>query len=359
MAPLNPFKYKLLDQKNNKLSFLQASDIKTLPMNSPALKDLQSGPSRVKKLSKLFEEKSKTYSNQTNWWLDERKSGSPGSPKPRINIHGVNDRIINSPGKLMTKLERIVSELVQKELTYIQTLERGIDYYLNTVKEGGEEVPSELRHQTFKLFGNIEDIFKLHKESVYPRLVVCNGNAKLIAETITSFVQNDFFYCYITYSINQKFADQLISIHQGFFESLRSTSDDLLGINSFIIQPIQKLPRYKMLFDEMIKELSSDVVLNKETIAACCVAEKSIQRLLKRLNGAMSINDIVETNEFMISVQMSLLTTMQNNFGVNVSEPMMLLVPKTSSSFPFRSPVSKVLRTLLLKPLWKLLKVRA
>lgn len=335
--PNNLFKSKMVEQKINKLNVLQKDDIKNLPANSPAWRDLQNGPSRVKKLSKLFEEKS-TACNSTNRWLEEKKSReSSGSPKPRTNINRISD----SPGKLMSKLERIASELLQKELTYIQALERGIDYYVSAVKQEAEEVPLELRHQTFKLFGNIEEICKLHKESVYPRLLVCNGNVKLMAETITSFVQNDLFYCYVVYAINQKYAEQLISIHYAFFEGLRSTSDDLLGINSFTIQPIQKLPRYKMLFDEMIKELSSDVISHKETIAACCVAEKSVQRLLSRLNQAMSINDIAETNEFGVSVQMSLLTTMQNSFGVKISEPMMILVPKTSLIFPFRSPVRK------------------
>lgn len=338
------FKGKLVEQRINRLAVTHSDDYKHYFTSSPCYKDLQNGPSRVKKLSRLFEEKSKTYSTRTNWWLEEKIKStgeSPSSPQSRGSLNRVKDHLSSSPAKPpMSKLDRIVNELLQKELTYIQALEKGIDFYVSVIKEGGEGVPHYLRNQTFKLFSNIEEICSLHKSSVYPRLLLCNGNACLIAQTISSFIQNDLFYCYMVYAINQRSADQWITHNYSFFEALRMSSDDLLGIHSFVIQPIQKLPRYKMLFDEMIKELSHNVPPNKETIAACCVAEKNVQRLLSRLNEALSINDIIETHEMKISDQMSILTSMQKDFGVDINEPMMLLVPKTSSNFPFRSPVN-------------------
>lgn len=338
--PNQHFKGKLVEQKINRLTVTHPDECKNFLICSPSWRNLQNGPSRVKKLSRLFEEKSNTYSTKTNWWLEEKVKStneSPSSPKARKSL--IND--CNSPIKLQaSKLDRISHELLQKELSYIQALERGLEHYVSVIRQGSHEVPQMLRNQTFKFFGNIEEIYKLHKHSVYPRLLLCKGNARLIADTITSFIQNDYFYCYVIYAMNQRSAEQWIAHNKHYFEGLRKNSDDLLGVNSFIIQPIQKLPRYKMLFDEMIKELSNDISSNKETIAACCVSEKKIQRLLNRLNEALSINDIIETHEMKIFDQMSILTSMQKDFGVDINEPMMLLVPKTSSSFPFRSPVN-------------------
>lgn len=335
---LNQFiKGKLVEHNSDRLQLLR-DDENNLPTSSPSWKALQNGPSRVKVLSKLFEDQSKQFSAKTNWWLDESTSSqSPGSPKPRASLSRVNS---SSPLKSATKLERILHELIQKEVTYIQALENGIANYVSTINAGNHNVPADLRLQVFRLFGNIEHIYDLHKNSVYPRLMICNGNPRLIAETISSFIQNDLFYCYIVYAINQKSAEQLVLCHQQYFETLRSTTDDLLGVNSFLIQPIQKLPRYKMFFDELIKELSRDLSTNKDAAAACCVAEKNVKRLLIRLNEALSINEIIETHEFGASVQMALMTTIQNDFGVNINEPLMLLVPKSSSNFQFRSPVS-------------------
>lgn len=345
-------KGKLVEQKIKRLSVLQVGDEHKSLESSPSWKDLQSGPSRVKKLSKVFEEKTTTYSAKTNWWLEEKVANAAvrkshewliESPKPRPGLSRLQGRLSNSPVKLTSKLDRIVNEMLQKELSYIQALEKGIDYYVSCVRQSDEDVPIVLRHQTFRLFGNIEEIFELHKDSVYPRLLICNGSARLIADTITSFIQNDLFYSYIIYAINQKSADQLINHYSDFFEYLRSTSDDLLGVSSFLIQPIQKLPRYKMFFDEMIKELSRDMPLNKEALAACCIAEKNVQRLLVRVNEALVINDVVEIHEFSAPVQMKMLTNMQMDFSASLDEPLMLLVPKTSTHFPFRSPVSDFL----------------
>jgi RhoGEF domain len=239
-----------------------------------------------------------------------------------------------------TKIDRIISELLQKEETFIQALERGINYYVCPIREDAIEVPELLRQQTFRLFGNIEDIYKLHKDSLYPRLIACNRNPLLIAEIISTYIQNDLFYDYIMYSINHKSAEQLISHHGDFFEHLRSTSDDLLGVYSFVIQPIQKLPRYKMIFDEMIKELTKDVITNKEAVAACCVAEKNVQRLLTRLNEALTLNDIIETREYSSIEQLSFLTSIQKELNFCIREPLMLIVPKSTSNFPLRSPIN-------------------
>jgi hypothetical protein len=47
-----------------------------------------------------------------------------------------------------------------------------------------------------------------------------------------------------------------------------------------------------MLLNEIIKDLSKDLENNKQAIAACCIAEKNIQRLLDTVNDSMCINDI-------------------------------------------------------------------
>jgi hypothetical protein len=52
------------------------------------------------------------------------------------------------------------------------------------------------------------------------------------------------------------------------------------------------LPRYQLLLNEIIKDLSKDLENTKQSIAACCVAEKNVQRLILQCNEAMSINDI-------------------------------------------------------------------
>lgn len=75
-------------------------------------------------------------------------------------------------------------------------------------------------------------------------------------------------------------------------------------MNSFLVQPIQRLPKYKLLLGQLFLELkrifvsvSSHDDRIKNEIAACCLAEKQLQRLLDTVNGSMNINDIVDFTE--------------------------------------------------------------
>ncbi|CAO1399706.1 unnamed protein product [Diamesa serratosioi] len=250
-----------------------------------------------------------------------------------------------SPGAKEVKkhnenLEKILNELLQNELKYISSLKHGINNYVKTVESVGDDVPGELIGQKFRLFGNIEDIYRLHHEKLFPQILNSNRNIEAIANIFTYFLQNDSFYCYVLYAINQINADQLCSNHSKFFDDLKNKFGDNLGVHSFCILPIQRLPRYQLLLSEIINELQKDMTENKKIIAACCTAEKNIQRLLGTINEAISINDIVECNAYSVSLQCGLITVLQREFGSDLNEPTMLLVPSFSSYYGYRPAVS-------------------
>jgi hypothetical protein len=67
---------------------------------------------------------------------------------------------------------------------------------------------------------------------------------------------------------------------------------DMLGVISFLLQPIQRVPRYQLLMNEIVKELMKDAFNRKDEISRVCVAEKTIQRLLNSVNEALFIHDI-------------------------------------------------------------------
>lgn len=232
--------------------------------------------------------------------------------------------------------------MLQKERDYIDTLERGIENYLKPIAMTSYdkcEVPEEIRNQKFKLFSNIEEICLLHKSTVLPYLLSCGDNIHQIAETFINLIQNDAFYCYINYAINHKQAQELVSSQAEFFMNVQKICHDRLGVMSFIIQPIQKIPRYPLILEEMIKELSGDMHANKKALASLCIAKKNFERFLMRLNQAMTINDIVETQQISANLQCGLITCLQIEFGVSINEPTLLLVPTFSSHHGYRQTV--------------------
>ena len=237
-------------------------------------------------------------------------------------------------------MEKILNELLQNELKYISSLKHGINNYVKIVEALGDDVPPELHGQKFRLFGNIEEIYRLHYKKLYPKLLTSNRNIEAIANIFTHFLQNESFYCYVLYAINQINADQLCSHHSKYFDDLKIKFGDNLGVHSFCILPIQRLPRYQLLLSEIIIELQKDMLENKKIIAACCMAEKNIQRLLGTINEAISINDIVECNVYSVSLQCGLITVLEREFGSNLNEPTMFLVPSFSSYHGYRPAVS-------------------
>lgn len=232
---------------------------------------------------------------------------------------------------------------MQKERDYIKALEEGIENYLKPIAMNEcdkYEVPQDIRNQKFKLFSNIEDILLLHKSTVLPHLLSCGDNIHQIAETFINLIQSNAFYCYINYAINHKQAQDLLLAHGKFFANVQKICNDRLGVMSFVIQPIQKVPRYPLMLEEMIKELSADMHGNKKTLASLCIAKKNFERFLTRLNQAMTINDIVETQSIPANLQCGLITCLQIEFGVSINEPTLLLIPTFTSAHGFRSTVS-------------------
>lgn len=202
----------------------------------------------------------------------------------------------------ISKVPHIIDEILTNEQNYIQTLSRGIHVYMSAFDESFDNnaPPAALLGQKFHLFGNIERIRDFHANTFYPALQQCDpSDVGAICETFCRFCTEHRFYMYVLYAINSKHGDWLASRHRDFFAERQLAYGDRLGLNSFLLQPIQRLPRYQLLLRELIKELAKflDVAGIKEQIASCCRAEKHLQRLLDQVNSSMTINDVVDNVE--------------------------------------------------------------
>lgn len=168
---------------------------------------------------------------------------------------------------------------MDKESSYIAKLGRGIEDYLKTFDS--VLLPDSLKGQKRNIFSNIEAIYEFHKETFFPNLVQCDFNPEKIADTFTSYINGYQFDIYILYVLNQKKSQALRKENEYFFRQIQK---DRLGIGSFLLSPVQMLPRYQLMIAELLKNLMKDLDKHKVAVAACCIAEKAIQKMLNDVN---------------------------------------------------------------------------
>lgn len=244
-----------------------------------------------------FEEHKLTFYNQyrITYSSDDDNESSIDEPN-------TEETVVAPPVVPLNKVPHIIDELLTNEQSYIQTLTRAIDVYISVYDADFEnaQLPVGLLGQKYHLFGNIERIRDFHADTFFPSLQRCDPtDVGGICETFCRFCTEHSFYMYVLYAINSKRGDQIATQHREFFAQRQLEYGDRLGLNSFLLQPIQRLPRYQLLLRELIRELAKrlDVTGVKEQIASCCRAEKHLQRLLDQVNSSMTINDIVDNSE--------------------------------------------------------------
>jgi RhoGEF domain len=183
---------------------------------------------------------------------------------------------------------------MSSEAIYVETLNMGIQNYIQPMDDPGLSV--EIREAKCEIFGNIEEIYKLHATSFYPALQSCNLNVKKTAETFTEVFKYGDFYCYIKFTLGCERARLLCDQHKDFFEELRTKCNDKLDVSSFLLLPVQRLPRYKLLLAEVIKELTKHRSEQgvKQYFRTVCMAEKTVARFVDKSNESMAINTIVK-----------------------------------------------------------------
>jgi len=186
-----------------------------------------------------------------------------------------------SPNAKVTviKTHSIIQELLDNEKRYIEVLKNGVNDYI--VPFSNLLLPKSLVGKRLSIFSNIEVILEFHETRFYPRLLECGYDPEKIATTFSDFIIKNKFDNYIFYVKNRANSDKICHENKYFFMQLQK---DRLGINSFLLQPVQRLPRYQLMLGELVKDLMKNLDKNKEAIARCCEAEKGIQKLLNIVN---------------------------------------------------------------------------
>ncbi|KAH8290504.1 hypothetical protein KR054_003719 [Drosophila jambulina] len=196
----------------------------------------------------------------------------------------------------------ILEELIKTEEAYVNNLFTGLENYGNIFQR--KDLPLGLRGKKYDLFGNIEQIAEFHRDEFLPMLQRNRMDLKRLFDEFLQFLDQNCFYGYVIFTMNKQKSLKLCDLYKNYFTSIRLEKDDKLGINSFLVQPIQRMARYPLLLTQFINTFfkNRDIVM-KPLIESCCRLEKRLRSLLTTTNESENINDIVDCHEFNVLYQ--------------------------------------------------------
>lgn len=86
-----------------------------------------------------------------------------------------------------SQITNTVEELLFNEETYIRSLNHGINGYMKNFTS--KEMPSVLRGQMYRVFGNVHRIKDFHEKIFFPALQQCNMDIVKICNTFCDFIE--------------------------------------------------------------------------------------------------------------------------------------------------------------------------
>lgn len=155
-------------------------------------------------------------------------------------------------------------------------------------------LPFELRGKKKLIFGHFENLLQLHKDRFWPKLTECGHDTDLISKLFLEFLSQEKFYIYVVYAMNTVRIQTLCRSHREFFDEIQNESGEKLGVSSFLVQPIQRFLRYRMLLLEIINQLKkqNDQKEITDSIVICINTVCFVERFCDTLNEVQRLADI-------------------------------------------------------------------
>eukprot|EP01113_Clastostelium_recurvatum_P021504 TRINITY_DN2547_c0_g1_i6.p1 TRINITY_DN2547_c0_g1~~TRINITY_DN2547_c0_g1_i6.p1 ORF type:complete len:893 (+),score=272.87 TRINITY_DN2547_c0_g1_i6:173-2680(+) len=170
----------------------------------------------------------------------------------------------------VSRRERVIQELLRTEQTYVQNLALCISVFLTPLVQTTRNPPLLDATKIGQIFLNIQDIYQVHAPFLQELVAQLEKLSTFESFPIGSVLQQFFSepelakaYSYYTFHFDA--AD--VVLHEQiernilFSKYLEKCSEHehcgRLGLSSFLIQPIQRIPRYILLTNELLKNTPS------------------------------------------------------------------------------------------------------
>ncbi|XP_055909790.1 uncharacterized protein LOC129944410 isoform X2 [Eupeodes corollae] len=197
------------------------------------------------------------YGRNSKQFLDIH---SPMEANSHLQCHASNmdlPRIEELSGldpKVQKRLLLIMREMIGTERDYVRSLYYVIENYVGELLR--DNLPQPLRGQRNVIFGNIEKIFEFHQPHFLAELERYECNPLKVG---AAFLENESkFYLYALYNKNKPKSDTLMSEYgTTFFKSKQMELNDKMDLASYLLKPVQRMGKYALLLQQLVKACSS------------------------------------------------------------------------------------------------------
>ncbi|KAL9933471.1 hypothetical protein V8E36_007647 [Tilletia maclaganii] len=195
------------------------------------------------------------------------RSGS-GSSIVMIAQGGSNNKTLASAAAIAqadVKFERKVKELLNLEKSYVRRIEALYHDYALPLRQLAREKDKAIipLYEAHKLFGNISEILSCSQAFLYELEMILRDGIEAARRTIGAVLYKHIimFSCYKEY-IGNFDKDMISSLMKGralrdFVDRTRQASVGIgnSGLTELLMEPVQRIPRYKLLFAELIAQM--------------------------------------------------------------------------------------------------------
>ncbi|XP_070135632.1 uncharacterized protein Pura isoform X3 [Drosophila bipectinata] len=156
--------------------------------------------------------------------------------------------------KIQKTLLLIMREMIGTERDYVRSLYYVIENYIDELLR--EDIPQPLRGQRNVIFGNIEKIFEFHNSHFLGELERYERNPLKVGAAFLEMESK--FYLYALYNKNKPKSDTLLSEYgSSFFKPKQLQLEDKLDLASYLLKPVQRMGKYALLLQQLVKACRS------------------------------------------------------------------------------------------------------
>jgi len=197
--------------------------------------------------------------------------------------------------------DRVAFEILSSEKTYVENMQVFINVFMLPLQERDVISTSAIN----SIFSNIEAIVKVNKEllSTLEKRMDSWGPTQRIGDVMLTFTP--FLKMYTKYTTGYDAAlstlgecEKSSAFTTFLVKCQENPQTKSLNLRSFLIQPVQRIPRYNMLLEDLLKHTDQEHVDHKDL----CSALAKMKVVANDINEAIRIS---ENRAKVLSVQMS------------------------------------------------------